>query len=97
MIKTNICITVSYGLVYGEAKKYTYYQPAKYMVTQLKTKPVLVWKYCYHIGRARRSYRLAEQDALEFCEKHNYKYIPDIRNGRNVFKPIHFSDNWINV
>lgn len=73
------CTTVSYGLVRGSAKKWKYWQAAKYKATRLKNGK-LVWKYVEHFGTARRSYRLAEKEAKSNCKL----YLEDIRNNVEV-------------
>jgi len=77
------CITVSYGLVKGSAKKYPYYQPAMYTAhTTLSGK--LVWKYDCHIGRARRSISLARKDAMEAAVREKCPFIEAVRQWKPV-------------
>ena len=57
-----LAVTVSYGRVRGKARNYPYFQPAIYKATRLKNGKI-VWAYQYHLGRARRSPKLAAQDA----------------------------------
>lgn len=84
MAATNLCVTVSYGKVSGKAKKYQYWQPALYQIHYRKD-GIAVWKYIKHLGRARRSERLATQDAIDFHKELGAIYLEGIRQYRKVF------------
>jgi hypothetical protein len=77
------CITCSYGRVHGKAKSYPYFQPCLYEEYITKDNRKL-WKLKYVLGTARRSKRLAEQDALDFCKQDNIPYIDNIRQWCSV-------------
>lgn len=80
---TNCIITVSYGQVRGSARNYPYYQPAKY-IRHTTSDGRTVWKYVEHCGTARRSPKLAEQDARFMAKLLGCDYLDNIRN----WKPI---------
>lgn len=67
-------VTVSYGLVSGKAKNYPYYQPALYEAVEIKSKGHLAWKKVKHLGSARRSRKIAEQDAKDFAQQYKCYY-----------------------
>ncbi len=72
-------VTVSYGKASGAARKYQYWQPAVYELEPLKD-GTLVWRYRYHAGTARRSEKLATQDALALAKAKGFEYRTKIRN-----------------
>jgi hypothetical protein len=74
------CVTVSYGIVRGKAKQYQYYQAAIYRAVPRKD-GILTWRHLYHTGTARRSAKLAEQDAMEIALEKGYPYVPNVRHG----------------
>lgn len=83
------CITVSYGLVRGEAKKWQYWQPALYKITMYKRAPnaakaIFYWKYVRHLGKARRSIRLAELDAIDLATEMKVPVLKGIRHGHKI-------------
>lgn len=80
------CITVSYGQVQGNAKGYRYVQPALYRAMARKD-GVPTWRYCRHLGTARRSDRLAQQDAKAAAESRGIPYLPGIRHGTRIVSP----------
>ena len=73
------CVTVSYGLVRGTAKQWRYHQPAVYRVVETKAGN-LQWRYIRHAGTARRSYKLAERDAMKLAWKMGIPFVHGIRN-----------------
>lgn len=79
------CVTVSYGKVKGKAREYQYWQPAVYEVKPLKD-GTLVWRYKYHTGTARRSEKLATQDALNLAKEKGIEYRKGIRHLNRVIK-----------
>ena len=72
------CVTVSYGQVTGKARDYQYWQPALYRHHTAKDGRLL-WKYVNHWGTARRSERLALQDAKELADDEGLEYLANIR------------------
>lgn len=74
------CVTVSYGKVSGRAKQYHYVQPALYELIWSEQHLKYKWVYLEHLGRTRRSDKLALNDALEYSYKYNIPYIKNIRN-----------------
>ena len=78
------CITTSYGKVCGRAAQYPYWQPARYK-THVTKDGRLIWKYLGHVGKARRSIRLATQDAIMLSTR-ECPYIPRVRNNKPVAK-----------
>lgn len=79
------CVTVSYGKVTGKAKNYPYFQPALYKTAKLKNGK-FVWKYCGHLGTARRSVNKATNDAKEYAKDKLIAYIDGVRNNNLVEK-----------
>jgi len=79
----NYIVTVSYGRVRGSARNYPYYQPAKY-ARHTTTDGRVVWKYVEHCGIARRSLKLAQQDALELAERLNCDFLDNVRQWNPV-------------
>ena len=79
----NKVITVSYGRVAGKAKSYPYHQPCVYR-EYTKKNGEKVWKLWRVLGIARRSYRLAERDALEFCSDYRCDYKSGIRQWNKI-------------
>lgn len=71
-------ITVSYGRVSGKAKNYPYYQPCMYEAYTTKDGR-RVWKLSKVLGIARRSQRLAREDAMKYCRQYNLGYEVGIR------------------
>lgn len=82
------CATVSYGKVRGAAKRWRYWQPAVYE-HYLSKDGLLKWKYVCHIGTARRSERLATEDALEYAEKKGREFLEGIRQ----YAPVNGSES----
>lgn len=79
------CITVSYGLVVGKAKDYPYFQPAIYN-SCVRKDGVRIWKYERHVNiKARRSQRLAYNDAIGYAVEKDIPYLPHVRNNNNVY------------
>lgn len=66
-------VTVSYGQVTGKAKSYPYYQPALYKATFIKSRNHWAWVKIAHLGRARRSEKLAHEDAKNEAKSRNCK------------------------
>ena len=77
------CITVSYGRVRGTARNYRYYEPVIYRAKLLKN-GLLVWVVDRACGHARRSPRLALQDAEVLAERYSLPYIEGVRQFREV-------------
>lgn len=77
------CVTVSYGRVRGRAKNYPYHQPAEYRMKSLSSGRV-VWEYVGHLGTARRSLRLAEEDAKAYARSNKLLFIPGVRHNQQV-------------
>lgn len=76
-------ITISYGRVRGKAKNYPYFQPCMYEEYTTKDGRK-VWKLSKVLGRARRSIRLAEKDALSYCKEYNVLYKSGIRQWKEI-------------
>lgn len=81
----NKVVTVSYGRVKGKAKSYPYYQPCIYR-EYTKKNGEKVWKLYRVLGIARRSYKLAEMDALDFCDEYDCEYRRGIRQWNKVIQ-----------
>ena len=81
-------VTVSYGKVSGRARQYRYWQPAVYEKVNRKKDGLPVYKYLFHVGTARRSERLAYQDAIAISERYRYTYKPGIRNNERCLTTI---------
>jgi hypothetical protein len=77
------CVTVSYGRVKGKAKQFAYHQPCLYQEYQTKSGS-RVWKLVQPLGRARRSRKLAIEDASYFCHECEVPYIENIRQWRAI-------------
>lgn len=79
----NKCITISYGRVRGTAKNYTYHQPCIYeeYITKDGRK---VWKLHSVVGIARRSFRLAKEDAKKIAYEEKIPYLSGIRQWRSI-------------
>jgi hypothetical protein len=77
------CVTVSYGRVRGRARKWRYWEPAIYHEYQLKDGRI-VWKLERACGGARRSERLAENDAHEVAKAENIPFLDGIRHGHTI-------------
>ncbi len=72
------CVTVSYGRVRGKAKNYPYFEPAVYFAKRTKD-GIVKWVLDYSCGGARRSARLAEQDARAIAAEKNIPFIFGVR------------------
>lgn len=78
------CITVSYGRVRGRARRFQYWQPAVYREGRTKSGK-LVWKlHSLPDFVARRSYRLAEQDAKAWGVGIGLPYFEHIRHNQPI-------------
>jgi hypothetical protein len=77
------CVTVSYGQVKGRARQYRYWQPARYTIHTTHDGR-RIWKYACHLGVARRSERLARQDARRYAVAEGVRYIEGVRHGRST-------------
>lgn len=82
------CVTVSYGKVRGNAKNYRYWQPAMYKVVFNKKRGCLCWKYVRHLGRARRSERLATIDAEDWSKHYKCEFDDYVRNWYKADYPM---------
>lgn len=78
------CITVSYGLVVGRAKEWTYYQPALYEMKYVKKHQFWRWKYITHLEKAHRSYNLTKKIAQDLCKSEKAFYLDGIRNNNII-------------
>lgn len=72
------CVTISYGKVKGNATKYRYVQPALYEL--VINNMVYKWKYVEHLGIARRSDSLAEEDAHIYADRMKIPFLTNVRN-----------------
>jgi hypothetical protein len=77
------CVTTSYGKVRGAARRYQYFQPATYVASRLASGE-LVWRYAGHVCRARRNWRLTNQDAATYAEQHNILLLGGIRQWSRI-------------
>lgn len=62
-------VSVTYGSVVGKARNYPYFQPALYKL-HICQDGKIVWRHVAHLGIARRSRKLALQDAIKEGEKY---------------------------
>lgn len=81
------CVTLSYGKVIGNAKRYPYWQGAIYETRKTK-KGILIWQYVSHVGTARRSKQLAMRDIEAFSAQHNIPIITGVRNNVIAYSAI---------
>lgn len=89
------CITVSYGQVRGDAARYPYHQPALYEARARKSDGVVTWRYVKHLGRARRSQRLAWEGAKEHSAAYSVPLYRGIRHGA-ILKQYPPTDDLLN-
>jgi hypothetical protein len=80
------CVTVSYGQVKGNAKHYRYYQPAVYEAAARKD-GIMTWRHVEHRSTARRSTRLAEQDARALAADLGVMFLDGVRQNQAVAIP----------
>jgi hypothetical protein len=78
-----VCITVSYGRVKGVAKQYRYVQACEYRTGILRD-GTRVWKLVGTCGIARRSDRLAEDDAREVARERDCRFLVGVRHNAKV-------------
>lgn len=79
----SMCVAVSYGRVRGRARNYRYYEPVVYEAKALKD-GTLVWILAYACGHARRSYRLAAQDAEAVAVRLDCEMLGHVRQYNRV-------------
>ena len=82
----NQVITVSYGKVSGKAKNYPYFQSALYEPSYIKSRDHFAYKLVGHLGTARRSYKLAKQDAENYAKERNCLFKEGIRQYMKVIE-----------
>jgi hypothetical protein len=78
------CVTIGNGRVKGKAKKYPYYQACEYEAVARKSDGKMTWRFLNTRAVARRSIRLAEQDAREYGAANGIPYLPGVRQNDPV-------------